>query len=94
MRVCASIPLFVIRHAQRMRRIMLSFLDCLIVLYFSHYLLKGAICGKSLLNVKYVFKFSPRLLSETFLVLRRIRLDIIVNVQRSSCKVHVILVRF
>ena len=33
-------------------------------------------------------------LSETFLILRRIQLDIIMNVRRSSCEVPVILERF
>ena len=40
-----------------------------------------------------VLIFSTTFLSETFLILRRIQRDII-NVQRSSCKVPVILVRF
>jgi len=38
--------------------------------------------------------FSLQVLSELFLVLRRIRRDIIVGAQRSSCKVSVILVMF
>jgi hypothetical protein len=33
-------------------------------------------------------------LSETFLILRRIERDIIINVHRATCNVHVILVRF
>jgi hypothetical protein len=39
-----------------------------------------------------VFWFSLQLLSETFHILRRILWDI--NLQRSSCKVPVIVVRF
>ena len=39
---------------------------------FPHYLLNGKIFGKMLLNIKCVLCFSPQILSETFLVLRRI----------------------
>jgi hypothetical protein len=38
--------------------------------------------------------FTLRILSETFLILRRIQRDVIINVRTSSCEVHVILVRF
>jgi hypothetical protein len=38
--------------------------------------------------------FSLQRLSETFLILRRIQLDIIINVQTQTCKVLVILVTF
>jgi hypothetical protein len=61
---------------------------------FPHYLINGAICRKKFLNIKRVFLVSVRLLSETFLFLRRIQRDIIIKVLRSSCKVLVILVRF
>jgi len=47
---------------------------------------------KKLLNTKCVFWFSLQLFSETFLVLRRIERDMIINVHRSACKVPVILV--
>jgi hypothetical protein len=60
---------------------------------FPHYLINGTIFGKKLLNIKCVFCIYLQLLSETFLILRRIQWDII-NVHRSSCKVPVILVRF
>jgi len=45
-----------------------------------------------LLNVKYLFRFFLKILSETFLILRTER-DIVMNVHWSSCKVPVILVR-
>ena len=62
--------------------------------YFSHYLINGIIFrGKNvLLNTKC--DFSLQLLSETFLILRRIQKDIIINVHRFSCRVPAILVRF
>ena len=61
--------------------------------FFSHYLMNGAIFGKRLLNTKCVFWFSLQLLSETFLIIRRIKRDIVINVHWSSCKVPVILVK-
>jgi hypothetical protein len=60
---------------------------------FPHYLINGTIFGKMLLNIKCVFWFYLQLLSETFVIVRRIQRDIIINVHRSSCKVPVILVR-
>ena len=49
---------------------------------------------RMLLNIKMCFSFSLQILSETFLILRRIRRDIITNVHGFSCKVPDILVRF
>jgi len=53
---------------------------------------------KKLLNIMCVCVcvcwFSQQLLSETFLIWRRIQRDIFINVGRSSCKVLVILVCF
>jgi len=40
-----------------------------------------------------VFRFSLQILSETFLILRSILRETVINVHRSSCKVLVILVR-
>jgi len=45
-----------------------------------------------LLNMKYVFWFSPQLLSEIFLILRRIEQHI-KNIYWSSCKALIFLVR-
>jgi hypothetical protein len=61
---------------------------------FPHYLINGTIFGKKLLNIQCVFWFSLQLLSETFLIIRRIQRDIVINAHRSSCEVHVILVIF
>jgi hypothetical protein len=41
-----------------------------------------------------VFWFSLQLLTETFLILRRIQRDIVTNIHRSSSKVPIILLRF
>jgi hypothetical protein len=60
---------------------------------FPHCLINGTIFGKKLLRIKCVFWFSLPLLSETFLVLRRMQRDIIINIHRSSYKVPAILVR-
>ena len=59
-----------------------------------HYLINGTILRKKLLSIKCVFRFSLQLLCETFLILRRIQRDIIINVHRSSCQLPLILVRF
>jgi hypothetical protein len=61
---------------------------------FPHYLINGTILGKTLLNIKCVFWFSVQLLSETFLVIRRIQRDIVINVHRCSCKVPLLLSDF
>jgi hypothetical protein len=61
---------------------------------FPHYLINGTILGKKLLNIKCVFWFSVQLWSETFLILRRIQRDIIINVHRFSCKVPLLLSDF
>jgi len=45
---------------------------------------------KKVLKIKCVFTFSLKLLSETFLILRIIQQDIIINVQRYSGKVTII----
>jgi hypothetical protein len=44
---------------------------------FIHYLINSTILGKKLLNIKCVFRFYLQILSETFLILRRIQRDII-----------------
>jgi hypothetical protein len=51
---------------------------------FPHYLINGAIFEKKLLNIKCVLRFSLQLLSKTFLILRRIRRDIAINVETYS----------
>jgi len=61
---------------------------------FPHYLIKGTIFGKKLLNTKRLFRFSPQPLSEVFFVLRRTERDVITNVYRSARKAPLILVRF
>jgi len=76
-----------IQHAQRMRRIILSSLACLTVPYFSTLSHKRHDFRKIFLNIKCLFWFSLQLLSELFLILKRIRRDIIINAHRSSCYV-------
>jgi hypothetical protein len=53
---------------------------------FPHYLINGTISGEKLLNIKCVFRFCIKLLSETFVILRRIQGDIIWNGRRSYVK--------
>jgi hypothetical protein len=61
--------------------------------FFPHYLINGKIFGKKLLNVKFLFWFTVQTLSETFLLLRRIRKYVIINMCRFSYKIPGILVR-
>jgi len=55
--------------------------------------MNDTIFGKQILNLKTVF-FPPQLLSERFLILRRIQSEIIINEKGSSCNVTFTLVRF
>jgi hypothetical protein len=68
---CVSVA-FVVEHAVRMRRIChlwrIRFYHILL-----HYLRKGKKFGVKLLDIKCVFWFPLQILSETFLILRRIR---------------------
>ena len=60
---------------------------------FPYYIINGTIFGeKKLLKTKCVFWFSLQLLSETFLILKGIERDIIINVCWSSFKVTVIII--
>jgi hypothetical protein len=90
---CVSVAL-VIQHAKRMRSIILSSVACLALLYVSTLSHKRHDFRKKLLNIKCVFWFFLQLLSETFLILRRIQRDIIINVHRSLCKVPLLLSDF
>jgi len=75
----------------RMRRIILSPVDCPVCYIFPQYLTNGTI-----LDIKWVFQFYLQLfLSETFLILRRTDRDITTNVHRSaSCTVPLVLSDF
>jgi hypothetical protein len=63
---------------------------------FRHYLINDTIFGGGggEDNKKWVFCFSLQLLFETFLILRRIERDIVINVKTFSFKVFVVLVGF
>jgi hypothetical protein len=54
---------------------------------FPQYLINDMIFGRKLFNIKCVFWFALQLLYETFLILRRIQQDIVINVKMSSGKV-------
>ena len=75
---CVSVAL-VSQHATRMRCIVICGLSGF-TMFFPHYLINGTILGKKLLHMKCVLIFST-LLSPPFLILRRIRRDIIIKVR-------------
>jgi hypothetical protein len=50
--------------------------------------------GKKVIEQKIMFRFAIQILSQIFLILRRFEQDMTINVDKSSCKVPVILVRF
>jgi hypothetical protein len=80
--------------AKHICRIILSPVACLALPYFSTLSHKSYdFRGKKSVNIKCVFWFSLQLLSEIFLILRKIQRDIVINVHRSSCKASLILVR-
>jgi len=82
-----------IQYAVRMRRIILSSVASLAVQYFCTLSHKDTIFKKRIVeNEKCILIFST-ILSETFLILRRIERDMITNVYRSACKLPVFLVR-
>ena len=54
--------------------------------FVRHYLIKGTIFGKKLLNIKYVFWFSLQRLFKTFLILRRTKRDIFLNTKSLRVK--------
>ena len=78
-----------------MRHIVFASVASPAVQLFPPYLLNGAIFEKNLQNIKCLLTFCVfYVLSEIFLILRRIQGDTIINVRKSLCKVPVILVRF
>jgi hypothetical protein len=78
-------------HAKRMRLYILPSVAQPTLQRSPHYLTKDKI---KKLKVKSVFWFSLQLLSEIFLILRRIQRDIVINTYKPSSKVPVVLVRF
>ena len=86
-----------IQHAVCMHCIILLSLSCLVLWFygiFPPYGINGMIFGEKVIEHKMCVLIFSAALSKTFLILRRIWVrDILVNVQRSSHKVPVILVR-
>jgi len=88
---CVSVALG-IQHAMRLCRIIFSSVACRDVQYIPTLSHKRHDFRKEFLNTKCVFWFCLQLLSETFLILRRIQWQMIKNLHRSSYKLCVILV--
>ena len=77
-----------------MQRVILPYVASTALSYFSTLSHNGTIFGKKVIEYKTRVLISVQLLSEIFITLRIIHRDIIINVQRSSCKVPPILVVF
>jgi hypothetical protein len=56
--------------------------------------INGTALGKTLLNIKSVFRFSLRVATKTFRIPGIIRADTVINVHTSSCDVPDMLARF
>jgi predicted histidine transporter YuiF (NhaC family) len=81
---CESVA-FVIQHAQRMRRVILSSVASLALLYFTTLSLKWHdFREKKITEHKMRIFISLKHLSKTFIILRKIQRAII-NARRSSC---------
>ena len=89
LRVCS-----LTQHVKRMRRAILSSVASLVPPNISTSYKRHNFRKKKSLNTKYVLWFSLRRLFKTFLVLRSIQRDTVINEKTSSCKVLVIRVGF
>jgi hypothetical protein len=90
---CVYVAL-VIQHAKRMRRVILSSVACLPLPHFSTLFHKRHDFRKNVTGQKTCVLIFSTNLSETFLIVRRIKRDITINVHRSSCKVPLLLSDF
>jgi hypothetical protein len=85
---------FVIQHAMHMRHSVICGLSDYTNNIFHIISYTARFLRKKVINIKCVFLFSVQLLSEIFLILRRIKRDMIENVNWSSREDSVILVPF
>ena len=78
-----------------MRRMILPCVASLVPPHFSTLSYKRhGFQKKKPFNIKYVFRFSLQMLSETVLILKIIHRDIIINVKTSFCEVPLFLTDF
>jgi hypothetical protein len=90
-RVCLDVPLLIL-HATRMRHIVTTFVGPLAPPYVSTLSHKRHdFRKKKVAEYKMCVLVFSTTLSRTFIILRRIQRDIVMNVKTSSCKVPVIL---
>jgi hypothetical protein len=84
----------VIYHAMRMRCIILTSVACLAVPYLSTLSHKRHGFRENVTEQKMCVLIFSTILSQIFLILRRIQRDIVINLNRSSSTVPVVLARF
>jgi hypothetical protein len=89
---CACVAL-VIQHKKRMGSIVLSYVAWAVRLYHvsPRYLTNCTIFGKKVNWTRNVFSFSLQILSPTFLILRRIQRNIVINVKCLRIKYPILL---
>jgi hypothetical protein len=90
--MCMCVAL-VIQHVKRMSLIVLSYMICSVVQYFSEISDQGMILRKVTEHIMCVLIF-PSNLFKTFASLRRNQRDFIINIKMSSCKIPLSVAKF
>jgi hypothetical protein len=90
---CVYVAL-IMQHAKRMRRITLQTAACLAVSYFSEGSHNRHDLREEVIEHKMCVMIFSKILPENFLIVRRIKRDVIINVQWSSCKVPEFILKF
>ena len=83
-----------IQHTMRTHHILICGLSCYTILFYIIWWRHDFKGKRKVIKRKSMFWFSLHIYFEIFLILRRIKRDMITNVYRSSCTVPTFLLRF